>query len=45
LTFEPERDDAIRRLILAIDQDRAELLAAILGWGGRKTKALRTQIG
>jgi hypothetical protein len=44
LTLSPERDDAIRRLMAAIDQDRAELLAAILGSGGRKPKHVRNPI-
>jgi hypothetical protein len=44
LTLSPERDDAIRRLMAAIDQDRAELLAAILGSGGRKPKRVRNPI-
>jgi uncharacterized protein YbaP (TraB family) len=31
LSFSPDRDASINRLIAAIDQDRAELLAAMIG--------------
>jgi hypothetical protein len=45
LTFASERDDAIRRLTDAIDQDRAELLAAVLGSGGREPKHVHNPVG
>jgi hypothetical protein len=45
LMFVPDRDDAIRRLIIAIDRDRAALLVAIFRRSGRKPKDVWKPLG
>jgi hypothetical protein len=43
LTVDPDRGEAISRLIAAIEQDRAELLAAIVGGHARKREPQRVR--
>jgi hypothetical protein len=46
LTIDPDRDETISRLIEAIEQDRAELLAAIVGGhvSGREPQQIRNPV-
>jgi hypothetical protein len=46
LTVDPDRGEAISRLIAAIEQDRAELLAAIIGGHarGRNPRQIRNPV-
>jgi hypothetical protein len=47
LTLDPDRDETISRLIEAIEQDRAELLAAMVGGhvSRREPQRIRNQVG